>query len=228
MNYKKFELIAGITLEGLNEENFTNILKNPEYKEFFEDKKKFLDLLDEILYRNRDQEFLKEINTVKYTIQLFQDEEIISNLFRQYREEKITREKLLETMETYRKSTDPIFVVSVFICSIIALKDVNLSSEFKKLEENIEKFETILKSLGKIENSYALRCDLVDLVYQVKTKIFAEYKYSLNINLEWVDEEIDKLNEFEFEFLNNRKELPEINVKPEQLGFIDITKLKKE
>lgn len=224
MNYKKFELITGITLEGLNEKNFTNILRNPEYKEFFEDKKKFLDLLDEILNRNQDKDFLKEINTLKYSLEMIQDEEIIDNLFKRYRDEKITREKLLETMESYRKSSDPIFVVSVFICSMIALSDVDLSNDINILIDNIEKIKSIFENLGKIENSYKLRSDLIDLIYTVRSKIFVEY--GVDINVDWVDSETDKLDEFGFKMLN--RELPEINIKPEELGFIDITKLKKE
>ena len=86
-------------------------------------------------------------------------------------------------------------------------------------------FKPIFESLGRIESSYQIRADLIDLLYTVRTKVFVEYGESIDVS--WVDEETNKLDEFGFELLNNR-ELPEINIKPEQLGFIDITKLKKE
>lgn len=225
MKIKEFEQKIGMRVEGLNEERFIEILKNPEFKKLFDDKKEFLDLLEEILNRNQDESFKKEVNILKYTLQLLQDEEIIDGLFKRYREEKITREKLLEAMKNYRDSSDPIFVVSVFICSIIALKDVDLRPELENLKKNIEMFKPIFESLGRIESSYQIRADLIDLLYTVRTKVFVEYGESIDVS--WVDEETNKLDEFGFELLNNR-ELPEINIKPEQLGFIDITKLKKE
>lgn len=225
MKISEFEKRTGIRLEDLKEENFIKILQNPEYNELFSDKNSLMDLLDEILNRNQDIEFKKELNSVKVMLQLSIDEEIIDNLFKRYRNNEITREKLLETMKIYRTSTDPIFVLSVFICSLIALKDVDLREEKAILIDSIEKIKLIFNDLGKIENSYQVRADLIDLLYTVRTKFFIEYEDELDIS--WVDDETDKLDQFTFEFLKNR-ELPEVNIKPEELGFIDITKLKKE
>lgn len=225
MTLSQLKQKIGIKIEDLNEETLLYILKNPEYKNFFNDRRLFLGLLDEILERNQDKNFLKEIYTIKYSLELLQNEEIISNLFTSYRNESITREKLLETMKNYRNSEDSIFVISVFICSLIALPDVDLSLEIEKLEKNIEKVKSIFENLGELKGSYNLRCDLIDLICQIRTKIFSVYNHSIDIS--WLDKEIDKIDEFTLEILNKR-ELPEINIKPEQLGFIDITKLKKE
>jgi len=130
-------------------------------------------------------------------------------------------------MKQYRESSDPLFVISVFICSLIAIQDVDLSTEKNVLIENIKKVEEIFNQIGRIENSYVLRCDIIDLIYQVRERYFLAYEEDILKEISWVDQKADEVNLFAEKTLNTET-LPKINIKPEQLGFIDITKLKNK
>lgn len=223
MNLTKFENKIGMKVNDLNEEKFIQIIKNPVYHEFFSNIKDMLDLIDEIMKRKQDDEsFIKELYTTKYLLQLDEDANILDKTFEKYRNNKITREELLEQMKKFRSSSDPIFVISVFICSMIALEDVSLKDEENVLKSSVEQMKDIFNNLGRIETSYSLRCDLIDLLYTLRSKYFNHC--GIVIDIDWVDDEADKLLEFQSQF--NNREIPEIGVKPEQLGFLDITKLK--
>ena len=202
-------------------------MKEPKFAHFFLDTKEAMDLLDKLIDKNRDNNFKKELNTIKISIQLLDNEKIIDTVFKNYREDKIKREELLKTLKRYRNSSDPLFVVSVFICSLIATQDVNLSQERNILVKNVNDLKALLDNLGRFENSYVLRCNIIDLIYQVRERYFIAYEDDILAGIKWVDAAADELNDFAEKTLSTEV-LPKLNVKPEQLGFIDITKLKNK
>lgn len=229
MNIKTFENKIGMRIEDLNEEKLIEIIKNPDNIEFFKETKTTLDLLDIILEKHRDEAFLKEILTLKHSTEMIDNERLLNDVFEKYRNEKITREKLVEELRRFLDSSDPKFVISTIICMLIALGDIDLSGDIELIKSNIEKFKNIFDTIGKIEKSYQLRCDLIDLMYILRAKFFENYAIELEMN--WVDTEVDRIDEFASKLLESQagtSEIPEIDIKPEELGFIDITKLKKE
>lgn len=229
MNIKTFETKIGMVVEELDEEKLISVIKNPDNIEFFKETKTTLDILDCILERNKNETFLKEVLTLKHSTEMIENERLLNNVFEDYRDEKITREKLIEELRRFLDSSDPKFVISTIICMLIALGDIDLSGDIELIKSNIEKFKNIFDTIGKIEKSYQLRCDLIDLMYILRTKFFELYNIELEMN--WVDTEVDRIDEFTSKLLEEHSgssELPEIDIKPEELGFIDITKLNKE
>lgn len=220
MNISKFENKIGMKIEDLNEEKFIQILKSVK---LFSDEKDAMDTLDEIIKRRQDNpEFVRELTSVKFSLQLDEDAKILDKLFERYRNGKITREELINQMKIFRSSSDPIFVISTVICSMIALEDVQLKDEENIIKSSINGVKNIFECLGRIETTYPLRCDLIDLLYTLRSKYFNHC--GIILDMDWVDEETDKLIEFQSQL--NKREIPEIGIKPEQLGFLDITKLK--
>lgn len=223
----EFEKEIGISAEMLDEKAMIQIMANPEYSHFFTNTKEAIDLLDSLIEKNQDSTFKKELNTIKISIQLLENEDIINKIFKKYRDNKITRAELLKDLERFRNSSDPIFVISVFICSLIATQDVDLKIEEDKLKKAILETKNLVDDLGRLENSYLLQCNIVDLIYQVRERYFDVYEIDILKDIPWVDEKADELNEYEYE-LNNGFVVPNVDVTPEQLGFINITKLKHE
>ena len=107
---------------------------------------------------------------------------------------------------------------------MIALEDLNLSEEQDLIQSSTEKLEQIFKNFGSMENSYPIRCDLIDLIHQVREIYFERYNKEI-LNEKWISDEEDKLTDFEDEKI---EEIPDCGIEPEELGYLDITKLKKE
>lgn len=222
---KKFEKRIGKTVENITEDELYKFIKDANlYEDFFKFSDFKLDLIDRLLKRNSEDEFGKNLICLRYETELEQDEKILDKTFEQYRNKQITREELLEKMEKFKGSLDPIFVISTFICSLLVLDDVDLRNDIDKINMNIGRMKMIFDEIERNEKSLNLRCNMIDLLYYLRTRFFETYNIVLDIS--WVDNEVDLIDKFLSDKLN--RELPEINIKPEQLGFIDITKLKKE
>lgn len=227
MNVKIVEEKIGTKLEDLTEEKLLEIVKNNDIvSKLFNNLTDMIDFLDLIMERNRNKkDFLKELFTVRCMIEMRNNENIIDGVFKRYRENVIDRENLKTSLFAYIESDDPLFSISAVICCLISMEDLDITKYQKTIEENLEKIKFYFQNFGRIENSYLLRCDIIDLIYTLRSMIFE--RYGIELNIEWVDEECKTTEQYEIEFLNNR-ELPAVNMKPEDLGFIDITKLKKE
>ena len=225
ISIKEFEKKIGKTVDNITEAEFYNLFKDEKLVETFLKFPDFrLDLIDRLMYRNEGNDFAKDLLTLRYETELEQDEKILDVTFTNYRENKITRDELLEKMENYKNSLDPIFVISTFICSLLVLDDVDLKKDIEKINMNIGRIKMIFDEIPKNEKSLDLRCNLIDLLYYLRTRFFESYGIVLDVS--WVDNEVDIIDEYLSKKLN--RELPEINIKPEELGFIDITKLNKE
>ena len=83
----------------------------------------------------------------------------------------------------------------------------------------------VLQKLDDEKFTYELRCDILDLVIQCSEYIKMRGG-SVN-EITWLDDELTKLHNFEFSVFE-KGEIPEINIKPEALGLIDITRLKRK
>lgn len=221
-NINIFEKEIGITLEKLDYEKLLLIMQNSKYKKFFNTPKKTLDILDAIIEVNRNQNFIKELYTTKYSIELVEDECLIENLFKKMQENKITQDELLKELKDIRNSSDCLFSISAFLCSLVS-KFENIREEENILIERIKETEKIFNLISDI-SSYKLKCDIIDLIYQVREYWFDAYGTDILLNISWVDNETDKLAEYEEKIYGKIKS---VNIKPEELGLIDITKLKE-
>ena len=220
-NFKK---ITGVEPSSLTEDIFITILQNKHYKELFDTPEKNINLIEELLTLQFPLEFKKELYSVKYSIQLVQNEEIINSTFNLFTEKKINRNQLKEKLENFFNSSDPLFVISSILCSIIAFQDKNIINYKDLISENIIKIKNIFDNeLGRIETTYPVRCTIVDLIYQFRENYYQLTGEDISNEIKWVDDETDKL----ITYKNSLIKPFESDIPPEQLGCIDITKLKK-
>lgn len=219
----QFEKKLNKKLEALSYNDFLDILKNDNYKEFFSNTRDTLEIITTLIERNPNKDFIKELYTLKFQTEMLEDENIINSLFTKARNKEITKEKLEETLKNFRTSIDPLFVVSVFLCSLV--EGSNLKDEETKLIEAIKNIEmNIFSQISDYETSYQLRCSIIDLIYTVREYWWNVYETDILEGINWVDNETDALINFKNQKLGN--EIKSLNIKPEQMGFIDITKLK--
>lgn len=221
---EQFEKQLNKKLEVLTYNDFLELLKNDNYSFYFSNTKNALEIITGLIERNNDKNFIKELFTLKYQIEIVEDEEIIESLFNRFKNKEITKEKLDETLKNYRTSTDPLFVISVFLCSLINKNDIE--NEKEKLINDIKNSENIFFNISDYNTSYDLRCSIIDLIYAIREYWWNAYETDILENINWVDNETDALIKFKNEKIGN--EIKSLDIKPEQMGFIDITKLKKE
>lgn len=208
----------------LDEDDLNKIFNNDNLmKKYFIDPEKCDEILDEIIKRCNSSKTIETLIILKNKLIMLRCQSKINDIFSDYRAGSIDRQRLLEEMKKMRETADSIEMLSAILCSLISLSDVSLLEDKADIQNGIEGIHRIIKSLGDIKESYSLRCDLIDLIYQVREWYFTRNQVDLLKDIEWVTEETNKLNEFEDSML---EEIPDINISPESLGYIDITKLK--
>ena len=217
-----FEKFLGKRASDTTEDDLIKFFTETDFKE--QTPHVIVDFLETLMDHVSNENFKKDIFSIRTASQLLEDEEIIDSIFSNYRLGKITRDELLNRIKQNFQSDDPIFVFSNMLCSMIALEDLNLSEEQDLIQSSTEKLEQIFKNFGSMENSYPIRCDLIDLIHQVREIYFERYNKEI-LNEKWISDEEDKLTDFEDEKI---EEIPDCGIEPEELGYLDITKLKKE
>lgn len=223
----KFELQFGKSVRDITEEDLTGCISDPKYKLYFSEKNA-IEFLDELIKRNSDTNFVVTLVALKYSLSLELTERAIDKLFSKYRENVIERTELEEKINEM-KNKDFISLISVDLCSMIALSDIDISQDETKLEQAVADIRTeiFLKIGSDIEKTHKLRCDLLDLIYQTRENYFSKYQIDILKDNSWVDDETAKLAEFDDE--NQKGKAPlSTNIKPEEMGLIDITRLGKE
>lgn len=223
---EKFEKQLNKKLEALTYDDLLKIMQDEKYKEFFATPKSTLEIISELIDRNLDKNFVKELYTTKYSIELVWDETLIDNTFTRYKKKEITKEKLGEELKFYRKSSNSLLSISAFLCTMIGAPEIDLKNDEERLIDAIKSCNDIFYEISDYSSSYKLRCDIVDLIYTIREYWWNRYEADILNNINWVDNETDALTEFEHKLTGNK--INGINIKPEQMGFIDITKLKKE
>lgn len=224
---EKFEKQLNKKLEALTYNDLLVVMQDEKYKEFFATPKNTLEIISELIDRNLDKNFVKELYTTKYSLELVWDETLIDNIFTKYKKKEIIKEKLEEELKFYRKSSNSLLSISAFLCTMIGAPEIDLKSDEERLIDAIKYCKDIFEyEISDCSSSYKLRCDIVDLIYTTREYWWNKYETDILKDIDWVDNETDALTEFEHKLTGNK--INGINIKPEQMGFIDITKLKKE
>lgn len=160
-------------------------------------------------------------STMRSILTLRKTEENIEDCFLEF---KINNDKdaLKKRLLTFVYDSNVLISLSGIVCSVVA--DVIESLDLVKIfDGKINDVEKVLKELDDIKLSYGLRCDIIDLVIQCRE--YLKLKGEKPCEIYWLDNELDKLHEFEFNVLE-KGIIPEINISPETFGYIDITRLK--
>lgn len=223
---KQFEKETGIQIKDLNEDKLIKIMMDSSYEHFFKSHNKAVELFDDILLYINDDEFKKELFTVRHSFNLLNVEKLLQNLFNSIKNEEITDEEFQNKILQIFESSDPIYVISTLICLLISKYKLDVSNYFEIFKNNVSKIKEIFNTIGRIENSYRFRTEVIDFLYTAQQEFFFEYEKDILENSDWIEFEIDKLTEFEETF--KEEVFESIDIPPEALGLIDITKLPKD
>lgn len=189
-------------------------------EKYLQDEDEIIDLLDNL---DKIAPQLKTWTTTMRSKLILRKTEVeIEDCFLEYNLNK--NDKLLDSkLQAFISNGDALISLSGIICSLIS-KRLSVAELSKKYNENIGKVLGVLKNLDEEKFTYELRCDILDLVIQCGEYIKMSGG-SVN-EIIWLDDELTKLHEFEFNVFE-KGEIPELSMKPEELGLIDITRLKK-
>lgn len=222
---EKFENECGRKLKDFDEEFLISVLNNQSLSKYFTSIKTFYSILEELIYLHSG-EFQKELFTIKYSFDQENAINILTEQFKQYEKEK-NLEKFKAVLENDFSSSDPIFVISAYLCAMIRSEGIEFDKE--NIKKNVSMLKDIFNNIGRMENSYKLRCDLIDLVFQISDYYFDFFEEDILKENTWVDNEVKAVSDFEDLFLENYKiDNSRLNSTPEDAGLIDITKLKGE
>jgi len=222
-----FEKQFGKSVRNLTESDLEKCISDKKYAVYFSEDNVFL-FIDGLIKLNSNSNFIKTLVALKYSLSLEINERIISALFSKYRNNIINRDELIKQMNEI-KQKDFISVISVDLCSMIALSNLDISSDESLLKTSIEDIkDKIFLMIGSdIEKTHKLRCDLLDLIYQTRENFFSKYQTDILQDITWVDEETSKLTEWD-DAKEKESTFPSAKISPEELGLIDITKLKSD
>lgn len=216
----KFEKEIGKPIRYISAEYFLDIFNKKELgKKYFNSTKNALDIL-EVMKTNVS---LKEMSTIlEIKIRLRKTEESIDDIFSRYTQDN-NRETLIDSMGNMIKSDDDLTVVSSVLCTMIALEDQELEGYRKHIENALNGVFKIISNITITKDSYSLHCDILDLL--IKVLYYWNSRYE-ELELEGLDKHLEDLHNFEFEVFDNGK-YASVDIKPEALNLLDITKLKK-
>lgn len=208
----------------LTENDLDIILNDPNNRNYFSNVENFKRIIENLILHKLDPKVKEDLYITKYSIDVMEDENLINDLFRKYRRKLITRTEIFETIDEYFTSSDPFFVVLTSICVLMTLFDYKLQEKEEIIKSSLGKIKEILSGFSSIEKTYTLQSNIMDLVYNLREKYFEAYDVDL-FEDDYFEKHTIEMNRLEEETI--MQEIPEIPVKPEEMGFIDITKLKK-
>jgi len=221
-DFKKEFNINEIT--DLDQDQLADILSSDKCKKFFTSYNKAINLIDELDAEIIDENIKKQLYVIKLTLSLSQNEAALIDTFTPYHQMNVTREELIERLNSLLKSEDPTFVLSTFVCMRYALPDYKPEVSKETMVEILAKMKEIFNKLDDLLLSYRIRCDLLDLIYQAAEDYFQCYDTPLDEYMKWVNDESTKNNLFEEQFISRTT----ADIAPEEIGLIDITKLKDD
>ena len=229
-----FERTIGKPVRLLSTSDLINLLRDGSIiKKYFTSIENSIILLDTIEKINEDPEVRCTVYTIRESLELREAWILIDTLFKKFRHGEISREELSKTISDYTKSSNIILALLTYECVLSVLVDINLSKDQQHIKDLVEKSKDIFNKLTvNIAVSYQMQTALADLLYTLNADNFD--RYGEEIDLKWLDKIVSKFNEFQEEIY----QLDESEYKfggyqtgkllPEDLGLIDITKLKEE
>lgn len=225
-----FEHTIGRTVRTLSAQELLKLLQDKNIiNKYFTSVNKSISLLDEIMKINTDQDVKCILYTIRESIEMRQAWNLTDKLFREFRHGEISKEELIEIIDEYKNSSNIILGLLTYECVLSVLVDVDLSKEQDQIKNLVEKSKDIFNILTtKIEVSYPMQATLADLVYTLDADNFERYGESLD--LKWLDDIVWKFNEFQEKIFETDEftKYQAGKLLPEDLGLIDITKLKEE
>lgn len=155
---------------------------------------------------------------------IYKSESEIDSIFSKYKEDNI-RDSLKESCISMITSEDQIDSISASLCTMIALEDVDISIYYNSVSNSVNNLFKQISTMSIEKISYSLHCDILDLLIQLQ--FYWNSRYDKKIEIEGLDEHLSRLHEFEYNVLESGKN-PSVNIDPEDLELLDITKLKRK
>ena len=203
-------------------------IKNSEFIEIFNKKKladkyfkSFRDVTDILAFLEKNSELKEFSNILGLKLSLRKTESALDNIFSRYKEDN-DFEKLKDTIISMILSEDALDSISATLCMLIASYELDLSIYYNIVQKNIDSVFKIIDILPIIEESYSIHCDIIDLLIQLEFYWNNRYDDKITVKLE---EHLEKLHNFEYKVFEN-SEISSVDISPEVLGLLDITKLK--
>ena len=219
-----FEKRIGKSIRELTENELIEILKAEEYRDFFKDPDSSLIILDAINQLNKYEKIKKETSLIIFNIKLLRAEAIVDSEFNSYKSNEITRDDLENKVISFIESDDTFLSTVAVSCALISLETIEVRKYKDIIIKNFNGIRETLNIIKSEPDSYPLRISLLEFIFQIREDYFVKYDDDLLKDLDWVNTELDEIHQYEDMAI--RKAMPkEINIDPEQLGFIDITKL---
>ena len=227
---KEFEVKTKVLAKDLTEKKLIEIMETEEFSYFFSNSFKAVELFDEIILEVKNPIFIKELNTVRHTFNLLHIEKLLTLLFAARESEEIDDKKFQTRIISNFNSDDPLFAISTLACILVSkyeLEIIGNDEYFEIFKKNISSLDKIFESLGRVENSYRFRTEVLDFLYTLREEYFIEFNKDLLESADWLERELQILNTFEESFIN-ANEIDSVDIPPNSLGLIDITKLPKD
>ena len=221
----RFERVINKSVRELTENDLIEILQDENYHDFFKDPDEVLILLKEIFKLNKDAVVRRQISLTIYSIELVKSEATLDATFNSYSNDEITRETLESTVKEFISSDDTLLSLIAVSCALLSLENINLSEYEEKIKDDFNCLKEIFNSIGNTNDSYLTKTTLLNYIFQIREEYYIKYSVDLLDNLDWIEDQLKEIHNFEDEYL--RKNIPtSVDITPEQLGYIDITKLK--
>lgn len=217
-----FEKEFGIPLSRISEKKFLDIFSQKNLgKKYFINLKNTEEILNFISENPNLRNFS---NIMLMKAKIYKSESEIDSIFSKYKEDNI-RDSLKESCISMITSEDQIDSISASLCTMIALEDVDISIYYNSVSNSVNNLFKQISTTSIEEISYSLHCDILDLLIQLQ--FYWNSRYDKKIEIEGLDEHLSRLHEFEYNVLESGKN-PSVNIDPEDLELLDITKLKRK
>lgn len=125
-------------------------------------------------------------------------------------------------LKKYLETKEPLYKLSlVFELISNGIRTEFSPEEQREIEGNIKGITDYLKVLQINDESYLIFKKLLNLVFKVKNILFLDC--NISIKMGDLSSLLDNLHEYEFKKFRDST-IPSIPIKPEELGYIDITR----
>lgn len=229
MNIEEFKEKLGKDFSEITLEDIKNITADNEMLNVLNDYKVGLEISTDVIKENKNQEVIDEFTPLVYHHELYGAQKELGKMFAQYNEDN-DKEKLVLSLNTFLKSAAPLGKISGYLIALNGIDGYDITLE--DIQKAVDDSEDILFKM-KIDRGFPIICDIIDILYTIQEEYYKKYKFDLigenSKKLNNLITELDKLTQTMYE--NTQKqienELPD-DVKPEDLGMLDITRFKKE
>ena len=217
-----FEKEFGTPLSRISEKKFLDIFSQKDLgRKYFANSKNTEEILN-FISENANLKNFSNIMIMKAKI--YKSESDIDSIFSKYKEDNI-RDSLKESCISMITSENSIDCVSSSLCTMIALEDVDISIYYNNVSNSVNSLFKQISTMNIERISYSLHCDILDLLIQLQ--FYWNSRYEKKIEIDGLDNHLSRLHEFEYTVLESGRN-PSIDIDPEELELLDITKLKKK